>query len=120
MPDEPIRMETDQLSGLYKQLGTDGAEDVVCRAVEELAFRLKHCDTHWQQDDNAAIRKCARSMIAIAEQLGMTSLAIAAGNVTQTIDQGDEVAKAATLTRLFRIGEQSLMAVWDVQDMSLV
>ena len=56
----------------------------------------------------------------IAEQLGMTSLSIAAKNVTQTIDQGDEVAKAATLTRLFRIGEQSLMAVWDVQDMSLV
>jgi len=101
------------------QLGEAGAEDVVCRAIEELAVRLSHCERLWRRDDIDGLRKCARSLIAIAEQVGMNTLARVADDVTIAIDTCDQVATSATLTRLIRIGARSLTAVWDLQDLSV-
>lgn len=49
----------------------------------------------------------------------MTALARVAGDVTRAIDANDAVATAATLARLLRVGERSLTAVWDLQDLSI-
>lgn len=114
-----MRLDTDRLGALYLQMGEAGAEDVVCRALEELAVRLAHCQRFWRQDEAAALRKSARSLIAIADQIGMSALARVAADVTETLDSGDRVAQAATLFRLMRTGERSLTAVWDLQDLSL-
>lgn len=116
---ETIRLDQEQLGALYAELGESGAEDVVCRAIEELAVRLSHCERHWRDKDYTALRKSARSLIAIAEQIGMTALARVAGDVTIAADNGDFPALSATLFRLVRIGERSLMAVWDLQDLSV-
>ncbi|SFU02622.1 hypothetical protein [Sedimentitalea nanhaiensis] len=116
---ETVRLNQDQLAALYQQLGHTGAEDVVCRAIEELAVRLSHCERLWREKDNAALRKSARSLIAISEQIGMNTLARVAGDVTGAVDAGDSAAVAATLFRLIRIGERSLTAVWDLQDLSV-
>lgn len=116
---EIVRLDPDRLAELYCQLGEAGAEDVVCRAIEELAVRLTHCDRLWRNNEHAELRKSARSLIAISDQIGMTMLARVAGDVTQAIDADDTVAVAATLSRLIRIGERSLTAVWDLQDMSV-
>lgn len=116
---ENVRLNPDRLQGLYLQLGETGAEDVVCRAIEELAVRLSHCERLWRQHDHVALRKSARSLIAIADQIGMVALARIAGDVTGSIDAQDDVAVGATLTRLIRVGERSLTAVWDLQDLSV-
>lgn len=49
----------------------------------------------------------------------MTALAQVAGDVAHTVDAGDAVAAGATLGRLIRVGERSLTAVWDQQDLSV-
>ncbi|MBL3705501.1 hypothetical protein GI582_22625 [Sulfitobacter sp. BDSS02] len=100
-------------------MGESGAEEVVCRAIEELAVRLSHCERLWHKRDIGGLRKSARSLVAISEQIGMTMLARVAGDVTKSIDQCDLAAIGATLYRLLRIGERSLVAVWDLQDLSL-
>ncbi|MBJ6372501.1 hypothetical protein [Sedimentitalea arenosa] len=116
---ETVRLDQDQLHGLYQQMGESGAEEVVCRAIEELAVRLSHCERHWRDRDYQALRKCARSLIAIADQIGMNALARVARDVTIAADNGDYPALGATLFRLVRIGETSLVAVWDLQDLSI-
>ena len=58
----------------------------------------------------------ARSLTGIADQIGMNDLSRVAGDVTRCIDARDAVALAATLSRLQRIGERSLTAIWDMQD----
>ena len=60
-----------------------------------------------------------RSLIAIAEQVGLEKLAHVAGNVICAIDQTSPVAIGATLTRLIRIGDRSLTAIWDTHDFPL-
>ncbi|UOA28736.1 hypothetical protein [Pseudosulfitobacter sp. DSM 107133] len=118
-PRESVAVNNDQLGALYAQLGEISAEDVLCRAMEELALRMSHCERLFRADDLAGLRKSARSLIAIAEQIGMDLLASVAGDVTYCIDRNDSVALAATLNRLMRTGEGSLTAVWDLQDITL-
>lgn len=119
IPAESVRLDRDRLNELYLQLGEAGAEDVVCRAIEELAVRLAQCERCWRQRQREDLRKHARSLIAIADQIGMCDLARVAGDVTNACDAGDDVAVAATLYRLIRLGDRSLTAVWNLQDLSL-
>jgi len=116
---ETVRLDQGRLEQLYIQLGEAGAEDVVCRALEELAVRLSHTERCFRAEEIPDMRKSARSLIAIAEQVGMVKLARVARDVTQCIDLGDEVALAATLSRLLRIGEISLHEIWDMRDYSI-
>jgi len=117
--DEPVRVDPERLRELYMRLGEAGAEDVVCRAMEEIAVRLSHTERLYRQDRLREMRKSARSLVAIADQVGMKNLAAVAEDVTRCIDDCDPVALAATLARLLRVGERSLTAVWDLQDASL-
>jgi hypothetical protein len=116
---ESARLDPERLGGLYRQLGDRAAEDVICRAIEELALRLTHCERLWRKQDRTGLRKAARSLIAIADQIGMTTLARVAADVTAAVDAGDAPAIGATLFRLMRIGEKSLTAVWDLQEFSV-
>lgn len=113
--DEMVRLDADRLQALYDQLGESGAEDVVCRAMEELAVRLSMTERLFRQDRYDEMRKSARSLTGIAEQIGMNSLARVARDVIHCIDARDAVALSATLSRLLRIGERSLTEIWDMQ-----
>lgn len=115
-PMESVRVDHTRLSTLYAQLGQTGAEDVVCRALEELALRFAQCEALYRSGDMVGLRKSTRSLVAIADQVGMSALSKVAQDVTDVVDQGDRVAVAATLSRLLRVGERSLTVVWDIQD----
>jgi hypothetical protein len=116
---EAVHVDQDRLGALYAELGEMAAEDVVCRAMEELALRLSHCSRLHGANEWSELRKCARSLIAISEQIGMLVLARVAGDVIKCLDARDTPALAATLARLLRIGEQSLTAIWDLQDITI-
>lgn len=116
---EVVRVDSDRLEDLYRQLGEAGAEDVVCRALEELAARLSHTERCYREMKWDDMRKSARSLVAIAEQIGMVLLAQVAQDVTICIDAGDRIALSATVARLLRIGEGSLTEIWDLQDLSI-
>ncbi|MGR3273143.1 hypothetical protein DU478_02310 [Thalassococcus profundi] len=118
-PREGARLDADRLDSLYSQLGPRGAENVVCRAMEELAYRLGHIDRLYCQADLAEMRRNTRALMAIADQIGMTGLTHVAKHVITCIDDTDETALAATLARLARYGERSLTAIWELQDLSI-
>jgi hypothetical protein len=115
-PVEPVQVSRDRLSVLYAELGEAGAEDVVCRTMEELALRLSRCERLYRDRNWHELRTNTRSLVAIADPVGMHALAHAATAVAGCLDAGDEIAVAATLSRLIRIGEKSLTAIWDVAD----
>jgi hypothetical protein len=116
---EQIDLDENRLGTLYAQLGERSAESIVCRAMEELAVRMAQCDTLWRTKNFEKLRKHARSLIAIADQIGMHNLAQVARDVTTCIDAQDDIAIAATLSRMLRIGERSLSAIWSMDDLSI-
>jgi len=119
MFDEKVRLDSDRLAELYVQLGEAGAQDVVCRAMEELAVRLTRINESYQTNKTHDLRKGAKGLIGIAEQVGMQRLADVARDVRNCADENDPIALAATMARLLRIGDCSLTAVWDLQDLSV-
>ena len=116
---EPVHVDHDKLGALYSELGHAGAENVVCRAMEELALRMAHCDRLYVAGDMDELRKSSRSLIAISDQIGMHALGRVAKDVARCIDQRDPVALGATLARLMRTGEASLTAIWDLQGLTV-
>ena len=114
-----MQLDPARLEELYLQLGETGAEDVVCRALEELTVRLSKVEQFYWGMRRQDMRKSTRSLAAIGEQIGMLMLARVARDVSECIDVGDEVALAATQARLMRIGEASLSEVWDAKGASI-
>jgi hypothetical protein len=114
-----VNVDRERLDQLYAQLGASGAEGVITRAMEELAVRLAKVESCYKKGQLSDMQRAARSMVAISEQIGMTTFATAAGSVNDLADSDDSTALAATVDRLMRTGENSLLAVWDLQGASL-
>ena len=64
---EQVGVDPLRLDQLYGQLGESGAEEVICRAMEELALRLTRAERLFRQGDLAELRKGARGLAAIAD-----------------------------------------------------
>lgn len=108
-----MRLDIDRIEELFVQLGDRAAEDVVCRGLEEMAARLTHVERCYRQQRPREMRKTARGLGLVAEQLGMTLVARVARSVIACSEAGDGVALSATLARLLRIAERSLTEFWD-------
>lgn len=115
--EEPVRLDRARLEALCDRLGEAEAEELVCRAMEELAVRLSFTERQFRHGKRAEMRQSARALVTIADRIGMQALARVAGDVIGCADRGDDVATAAVVARLVRIGERSLSAIWDFQDL---
>ena len=118
-PEGAVHLDRERLDQLYAQLGTVGADGVVSRAMEELAVRLAKVESCYKKGQLDDMQRAARSMIAISDQIGMVTFAQVAKDVNTLAQAEDSAALAACVERLMRIGENSLLAVWDLQGASL-
>ncbi|MEL7460151.1 MAG: hypothetical protein AAGJ39_04250 [Pseudomonadota bacterium] len=100
---------------LLRELGAAGAERVVDRAVDEISGRLLLIETSWASADFRTLGRTARSLIAVADQIGMHLLAHVSCDVAGLAETDDDTALAAAVARLQRVGESSLLAVWNAQ-----
>lgn len=101
---------------LFQQLGAPGADSVVNRALDEISQRLIELRRLHGAEEWDVLSKRSRGLVAIAEQVGMTRFAQVAADVSACAARGDGPALAATLARLDRLADRSLMAMWDLQD----
>lgn len=112
---ENVQIDADRLMRLLRELGAAGAERVVDRAVDEIAGRLLLIETSWASADFKTVGRTAQSLIAVADQIGMHLLAHVSCDVAGLAQSGDDSALAASVARLQRVGESSLLAVWNAQ-----
>lgn len=112
-------MDRAQIETLCADLGHNAAEDVICRAMEQLAQRLCNIQDQAVAGPREDMHKSLRSLAAIADQIGLCSLSRVAHHVMACVELGDHVAEAATLARLARTGERSLTALWDLNEFSV-
>jgi len=113
---EQAEVDKDQLAELYAQLGQDSAEGVVCRAMEEISARINRIEAHFIEQDLDAVAKTVRSIVAMADQLGMHKLSRVAKDFQTAFNRHDIAAMAAVLARLLRVGETSLESIWTTDE----
>lgn len=116
MQTERVVIDRDRLCLLIRDLGEAGAARVADRALEEISCRLLAVETGWAEGDCARVARAAQSLIAIADQVGMHLLAHVACDVAALARSGDAPALAATVARLQRVGDGSMLAMWGAED----
>ncbi|SLN22644.1 hypothetical protein ROJ8625_00884 [Roseivivax jejudonensis] len=113
IPEERVALDLDQLSVVCAGFDPDAPEACLAAALEQLALDLAAVEAAWRGDDARGMARALQDVEACAGALGMVKLAAVAGAVRDTLSAGDGVALAATLARLLRVGERSLVAVWE-------
>ncbi len=119
VPVENIQLDQFRLTELRAQLGPRRADELVTRAMEELAVQLVKVHKALGQYRLAEVHAAAKSIAGVAHHIGLNCLGRVASDVASLSVSSDSAALAASASRLSRIGESSLVAVWDLQDLSV-
>ncbi len=114
-----MRLDRNRILELGVRLGPMGAEDLISRAMEDLAVLLAQLNRAFDEQRLADMREVAVKISALAIQVGMPCLALIGRDVAHLTQTADGAALAAVTARLDRIAEQSLLAIWNIEDMSL-
>lgn len=107
-----ISFDYDPMRRLYHDLGPHQAEEHICQALEQIARLLQRLQ--WAQRDRrfeSMIDQC-RILSSTAYSLGLMTLARITLDVGICARARDYNAVCATLARLDRIAEPSMMEVW--------
>lgn len=115
-PQEVVLLDTDLLDEMCVRLGYSKAETAISAAMEDLAVLLQYTGTLLKAGDFDTLAVTARQIEGLAIRTGMAALSRVANDV-RNLSTGDNFnALSATSARLRRVGEQSLIAIWDRED----
>jgi len=117
--EEPVRLDPDRLVVLYAELGQFAAERLIAAAMEDLAVHLVAVQLAAKERRIELLERASAEISRLAKQVGMELLSQVALDLKGCVIRADAVAQAAVLSRLVRLAERSLTAVWDYQDMQV-
>ncbi|WP_306045977.1 hypothetical protein [Nioella sp. MMSF_3534] len=115
-PEEPARFNPERLELLCDEIGEIRAEHEVASALQAINLHLRNI--RCLNPVGAELLRPVRNLAAASDRIGMATLARVARDVLACIGSGDQVALAATHARLLRVGERSIHAIWDLEDVS--
>jgi hypothetical protein len=118
-PKERVRLDAEPIAAIYRDLGTTGAEQVVTRALGEIALTMAGIAAQVRESDLSDLARQLRRLQRMADHLGMVSLAQISVDMRACLDQGDSTAFSAVWARLMRIAERSLAIEQGSLDRSL-
>lgn len=118
-PRERVCQDAEPIATIYRNLGTASGEQVVTRALTELAIAMAGLAEQIRAHDLNDLTRRLRSLQTMAQSLGMVSLAIATHDLGICLDRKDTTAFAAVWARLLRIAEKSLTAEEGIIDRTI-
>lgn len=107
-PKDHVRQDAEPIATIYRNLGAASAEQVVTRALTELAVTMAGLASQIRDHQLADVDRQLRRLQRMAENLGMTSLGLVAGDVRLCLGRGDITGFAAVWARLLRVAEHSM------------
>lgn len=116
--EEPARFNPGQLEQLCINMGETRAEAEVAYALQRLSALLAEVALLRDTGRRDHLEEVLAALIRDAELIGMATLARVGRHVLDCLGSGDPTALAATLARLERVGDRSIHAVWDLDDLS--
>ena len=116
LPDEHSCLEIKPLLSICRNLAVPQAAELLCREMEQLAALLTECQKGYAKSEYSVVRQKLDELEAFSKLIGLPVLERVGRAVQNCIEVYDPVALSATMSRLLRMGEQSLTALWDLQD----
>lgn len=118
-PKERVRQNAEPIATIYRNLGTASAEQVVTRALGELALTMSNLAAQVQSHELGDLIRQLRRLQRMSENLGLVSLATTASDLRSCMDRSDATAFSAVWARLLRIAERSLTPEKHLLDQTL-
>lgn len=111
-PQERVWLDPNRIGVLYAEFGGAKVQEILDRAMQELAFAHRELIRLYQARDVEGFTRRLRGLERVAEHLGLNTIAQIAGDVAQCIQCGDATATAATWARLSRSVDQVVLGNW--------
>jgi hypothetical protein len=119
VPRERIVLDRAPIEEMCRTLGTERTEVLVGSAMEEIAMWMARSEKLCRQGNRDELGRIARLSATVGGKLGMRQLARVGDELADLVARADEVTLAALAARLSRVGEGSLVAVWELQGLSV-
>jgi hypothetical protein len=88
--------------------------DLIFDVVEDIARILGCAETQYLKTHYHNLRDSLDSIVTLAQKFEFGRLSRVAQDVKFCVGGNDIVAVFSTIKRLFRVGEQSFLAIWDM------
>jgi hypothetical protein len=117
-PKDRVRQDSEPVALMYRTMGTQAAEEVVNRALAELALTMAGLVRQVRAHDLTDLSRQLRRLSRMSDQLGMVSLGVVANDVRDCLERPADVAFAAVWARFMRVAECSLSTESGLRDQS--
>ena len=107
-PREVVRQDVEAIAVIYRNLGAPVAEQMVTRALGELALTMAGIAEKVRAQELRDLARQLARLRRLAEDLGLQSLASVAGDAKCCLERADGTAFSAVWARLMRVAERSL------------
>ncbi|MDM7933311.1 hypothetical protein [Tabrizicola sp.] len=117
-PREVVRQDVEAITEIYRNLGAPVAEQMVTRALGELALTMAGLAEKVRAQDLRDLARQLGHLRRMAADIGLVSLATVAGDARACLERADGTAFSAVWSRLLRVAERSLSPDQGVADLS--
>lgn len=109
-PREVVRQDVEAIAVIYRNLGAPVAEQMVTRALGELALTMAGIAEKVRAQELRDLSRQLARLGRLSADLGLLSLAMVAGDAKTCLERADGTAFSAVWARLLRVAERSLAA----------
>ena len=118
-PREVVRQDVEAIAVIYRNLGAPVAEQMVARALGELALTMAGLAEKVRAQELRDLARQLGRLGRLAADLGLLSLATVAGDAKICLERADGTAFSAVWARLLRVAERSLASEAGLADQSV-
>ncbi|MGL4235876.1 hypothetical protein [Tabrizicola sp.] len=115
-PREVVRQDVEAIAVIYRNLGAPVAEQMVTRALGELALTMAGIAEKVRAHELRDLARQLGRLGRLAGDLGLVTFAAVARDAKACLERADGTAFAAVWARLLRVAERSLRAEQGVAD----
>jgi hypothetical protein len=117
-PREVVRQDVEAIAEIYRNLGAPVAEQLVTRALGELALTMAGIAEKVRKHELRDLVRHLTRLQRLADDIGLVSLGVVAGDAGSCLARGDPTGFSAVWARLVRVAEASLTHDPGIADIS--
>ena len=118
-PREVVRQDVEAIAVIYRNLGAPVAEQMVTRALGELALTMAGIAEKVRAQELRDLARQLGRLRRLAADLGLLTLATVAGDARTCLERAEGTAFSAVWARLLRVAERSLATDAGLVDQSV-
>lgn len=118
-PSEPIAVDRAVIAALFRTKGALIAEDVLMGHVAQITDRIAALDSVVAAPHRVPIAETTQVLSELAGEIGLISLAQTLTAVSRADAAGNQAALPALWNRVKRIGDLSLVELWEMPQLRM-